>query len=147
MIAHHHSDTFYFAILMALAAAVWEAGWVVLSLAGAHPRGQLPQAFGRVTAAVHLATSDHTIPSWPQIAWDLGRPVSLVAVVLVVMGLALAGTLVVRLVLRLMGFSSVGGGRRGGGGGGGPSGRQPAPTVDKSLDEWLAGVAAGEDDQ
>ena len=147
-LGHHHSDTFYVALLMALAAAAWEAVWVVLSLAGADPHGQLPQAFGRVTAAIHLATSDHTIPSWPQIAWDLGRPVSLVAVVLVVMGLALAGTLVVRLVLRVLGFSSGGGGwRRGGGGRGGPGGGQPPATVDKSLDEWLASVANGDDEE
>ncbi len=144
-----HSGTFDLGIVMALAAVLWELGWVVLSLAGADPRGQLPQAFGRVWAAIGrtLSQPNHPSPNWPQILWDLGHPVSPVAVVLVVVGLATAGAVVVRLVRRVLGFSSVGGGRRGGGGGGGPSGGQPAPTVDKSLDEWLAGVAAGEDDQ
>ncbi len=147
MIAHHHSDTFYIAILMALAAAVWEAGWVVLSLAGAEPRGQLPQAFVRVIAAGRLALANHPVPGGLLHVLWAARPAATLAVVLVIMGLLVAGGVVVRLVLRVLGFRSVGGGRRGGGGRGGPSGGQPPATVDKSLDEWLAGVAAGEDDQ
>ncbi len=149
MTARRYPHEWYIFLLMVALAAVWEAGWLVLSLAGAEPRGQLPQAFVRVTAAVHLALANHPVPrGLPHMLWA-ARPVSPTAVVLVVVGLLVAITVVVRLVLRVLEFGSMGGGRRGGGGRGGPSGGQPAPTatVDKSLDEWLAGVAAGENDQ
>lgn len=151
MTGRHHSDTWYVAILMAALAAVWEAGWLVLSLAGAKPRGQLPQAFGRVMAAVHLAVTNQPIPGgWPHVLWDMARPVSTLAVVLVVAGLLLAVTMVVRTIRRLVGWSSVGGGlrwrRRQRSDP--TAGQQASPaTVDKSLDEWLAEVAAGEDEE
>lgn len=143
MTGRHHSDTWYVAILMALLATAWEAVWVVLSLAGAEPRGQLPQAFGRAMAAVHVAISNHPVPAgWPHVLWDMARPVSPVAIVLVVVGLSLAVTMVVRAARRFMGSWP----RARRGGGSGPAG-QPAPAVDRSLDEWLADQAAGEDDE
>jgi hypothetical protein len=150
MTARHHSDTWYVAIMLALLATSWEAVWVVLSLAGAKPRGQLPQAFTRVTAALHLAITNQPIPGgWPHVLWDTARPVSTVAVVLVVVGLVLAVTMAVRLVRRGWGFSSVVGD--------GPrwwlrrrsdpmAGGQAPATVDKSLDEWLADQASGGDE-
>ena len=147
MAAPHHSHEWYVAILLGIAAAAWEAGWVVLSLAGAKPRGQLPQAFTRVTAALHLAITNHPIPiGWPRVLWDM-RPVSPLAVVLVCLGLSLAVAMVIRTFLRFVEFGPGPGrgGGGGGGGGGGPAG-QPAPAVDRSLDQWLAGVAAGEDE-
>ena len=133
---------------MALATVVWELGWVILSLAGAGPRGQLPAAFLRVIAAGRLALANHPVPGGlPHVLWA-ARPVSTVAVILVIAGLLVAGGVVVRLVLRVLGFSGGGGGwRRGGGGRGGPGGGQPPATVDKSLDEWLASVANGDDEE
>lgn len=143
--AADHPLEWYVFWLLVLAATVWEAGWVVLSLAGADPRGQLPQAFFRVLGAGRLAITSHVIPGgWGHVLWDSARPVSLVAVVLVAVGLLLAGTMVLRLVRRALGWGSPRSPRSAGGG---PAGGQPAATLDKSLDEWLAGVAAGEDHQ
>lgn len=147
--ARHHSDEWYVAVLMAVLAAVWEAGWLVLSLAGSDPRGQIPEAFGRATAAVHLAVSNHPIPGGlVHVLWAPSRPVSPVAVVLVVVGLLLAATMAVRTARRLLGLSARGGGIRWPRSGGGTAAAvQPtSATVDKSLDAWLAEVAAGEDE-
>lgn len=149
MTARRHSDAWYAAILLAALAAVWEAGWLVLSLAGAKPRGQLPQAFTRVTAALHLAITNRPIPGgWPHVLWDM-RPVSTLAVVLVVAGLLLAVTMVVRTIPRLAGWSSVGGGlpwRRSRRSDRTAGQQAPAATVDKSLDQWLAEQEQGPDE-
>jgi hypothetical protein len=147
--ARHHADEWYIAVVMSIVASVWEAGWLVLSLAGANPQGQLPQAFGRVMSAVHLAVANHAISGgWAHVLFDPARPVSPVAVVLVVVGLLLAATMAVRTARRLLGLSARGGGIRWPRSGGGTAAAvQPtSATVDKSLDAWLAEVAAGEDE-
>ncbi|HUY57827.1 MAG TPA: hypothetical protein VMV12_08360 [Candidatus Micrarchaeaceae archaeon] len=146
----HHSDEWYIAVLLAVLAAVWEVGWLVLSLAGADPVGQLPSAFGRVTGTIRLATSSHRFSgSWVHVLWDPARPISLVAVVLVVIGLVLVSAIAVRNAGRLLEHS----GRRLGitrpRSGSSTTGKrqdQAGPTVDRSLDEWLAAVAAGEEE-
>jgi hypothetical protein len=146
----HHSDEWYIAVAMAIIAAMWETGWVVLSLAGSEPRGQLPQAFGRVMAAVHLAVANHPIAAgWPHVLWDPGRVVTPLAVVLAVAGLVLVGTVVVRAAHRLLDLRAGRAGMgwpRSGSGAAGKRQEQAGPTVDKSLDEWLASVAAGEEE-
>lgn len=144
----HHNDEWYAALAGAIVGGAWEIVRLVLFLAGARPQGQLPQAFGRVTAAAHLASTSHPIPGgWAHVLWDPARPVSPVAVVFLSVGLLLVIIVAVRTFRRLRGW--------GGGGqwwprprraGPTPGQQAPAPTVDKSLDEWLASVAAGDNE-
>ncbi len=153
---HHHSMEVDVAIWGACASAIWEVGWLVLTLAGADPRGQLPQAFGRVwpavgRALVSVVSPNHPSPDWLQVLWDLGHPVSPVAVVLVIVGLLLTAAIVARAFWRLLIGVPGRGGRfrwpRQQRGSAAPNRPRVGATVDRSLDDWLASVANGDDDE
>jgi len=141
-----HSDEIALLELMAAMAALWGVGWVVLTIAGAAPRGGLPSALHRVGTSLGPVLAGHSgTGGWLHILWNPSSPPSLRSVILVSGGLALLAAVLVHLGRRAVGHvpglrsrsqaTSSGASPVGSATGGG-----------QSLDEWLAAQAAGEDE-
>ncbi len=119
--------------LMAAVGAVWAAGWVVLTLAGARPQPNPLGAIVRLAHAARAAVLSRPTPGgWVAIWWAPARPVSEPGVAVVIAGLLLAALTVAWLVRRVTKWWEA---RRGGGGGSTPG---SVTGTGQSLDEWLA---------
>ncbi|MHB8323683.1 MAG: hypothetical protein ACYDEA_06295 [Candidatus Dormibacteria bacterium] len=132
---------------------LWELGWLVLSLAGAAPHGQLGSAWGRVGVAMRDWLFGRPVPSgFMWVMWAPAHPVSPVSVILVVMGMVLVAATAIRILHRLPDIKAAwsqrgGASARSTGSRKRRGGRRPASAQrDTSLKDWLANKVHGEDD-
>ena len=160
-----HSDEWWIGVTVGVVAAVWEVGWVVLSLAGADPRGQFLSALGRAVGWLEVAVSTlasnlalgithphlppRPVPDPGPLVFATSHPVNLALLVVILLATAVGG---IGILHRLGRLPSRGGwgwrrSRRSGGGAGGNRPKPASSELDLSLDEWLVEQAAGRGDE
>jgi hypothetical protein len=132
-------------ILAAMASLLWSAGWVVLTLAGAGPRGGLWSAAERIGAALWGLLRDRGQAGWVQVVWNPAHTPALPLVLLTTGGLVLVGAALVRtaryLLWKVPGWVKF---SRSGATAGTSTGASAG--TGQSLDQWLAQVEAEGDE-
>lgn len=143
--SHHRSPEIQFLIVAALASLLWSAGWAVLSIAGAGPRGGLWAAAERIGAALWALFRDRGTSGWIEVIWNPAHAPSLPLVLLTTGGLVLLGAALVRtaryLLWKVPGWLTL---SRSGATSGASTGASTG--TGQSLDQWLAAVESEGDE-